>query len=550
VPPGASTYEPLVVPRFGGGLNLADHPAYIRDDQWTVCEGWLPIDGLAESLPGFTQIGSPIAPNAASQIIGMLPSSFNDRHVLVGVANADGAGAGKLYRVDTTTDIATEITSSGGTPRAESTDVFSDAFLNGYQVLALGGAIGMGANTSSLIRYRGVGTFDLIVPASGERLGAVHIASLGGHVIGNILRVAGEGPETERRRIAWSDANNESIWAPALSNSADDVVLDDASSYIVGVGLLDANRLGVFTRDGVHAFTPTTGIPSFTRGRSIAHVGPGFLAAPDTSAQAAFALIGLTPFGPCFVAADNAYLLTPSLQGIAGPVLDHLLGDEFAGATSFQPQSLLRPIVWHKRLRCIVVPKVSTIDDVLMFFNPVGGGWGRVELTGLGVPTKLLRIGVVYDRFGTTASGGAWNLWVASSQRLYRMNLTTPNDVATVETKDFSTGGQLMYLDRIMVDWEPLVNKTSDELQVSVASRNDLARSTRGGNVDRSIVPFTTEYSTSQTLVAGASEVKVRRTGRYHRVRFRTPSNSRARIRGFKLFWEPAGDRAPADPVT
>ncbi len=524
-----SSFPVLVVPAVGGGLNLALHPAHIRDDMWTGCNGFVPLDGAAEQLPTFTALGSPLA-GTGDDPLGIVTDAFNDQEMLVGF---EDSGELLLIRVHSTTGTPTTITRSGGTadPVANNADVLTTGFLNGYQVLAAGIPGGAGS-TSSLIRYLGGATYDTIDPPAGEKLQAGAIVSFGAHLIAAPAMRFGTSVTAEWRRVAWSAANNESLWLPALSNDADDLQLDDVESPVVGVVRLGADAVGLLTRDTIYGLIPTGRIPSFTRATLIPGVGCTLVRATTGIDARRSGIYGALPFGAVVVASDRIYLLSGGqARPIGQPILDYFFAHGKLNPIALP--SLLRPICYHGAWRQLILPRFDEVDGECLLGEIGSDAWGRVVLGDvLGVGARPARQAVI-----RTSNGLRW-IFLDDDRQLWTEDYTTGFPNAFIETKDFSLEGEQAYYDDLLLEWEPLVSPTTT-VEISVAARDDLP--VGFGTLGRDIAP---SFTVLGTLTNGASRLGLTAVprGRFQRFRFRT-TVGRVRIRGFKLARKAAGRR-------
>ncbi len=532
----------LVVQSFGGGLNFAQHPAFIRDDEWSWSQNFIAKDGAAEVARQFTSVNSDIDASLGTvSVIGAIQYPFDRSIVLVGL---ESGGDFFLYKMDAGTPAgATELT-TGARAKASTTATMRGGVLNG--VLVLCGGRTSGATDSSVIKVSGTvpTTYTTIVPASGA-LAANYLQSFSGHIIlGGVNREGGLA-YIEGRRVAWSDAQDPDLWVPALSNSADDVVLDDLESYITGLEQIGNNTMGVFTRSRISALIPTTRIPAYTRQPAVAGIGAVSLQDRSVAVTAELAL-GQTPHGVAFASDSRLYLLQPGagLRDIGAKIADYW----FKNVTNDSGSVLAatRPVCWHPGWRQIIFPVPDQRE--LMMYDPLSKAWSRLTLNDLilgGITSDIDRMAVIGGAAG--ARGDLWLMqgFVASAGEVYQEQLPTvalTDDKAFVDTKDFHVGHTIIYVDSILVDWEPLTNAGTDAIEIFAHSRDNFARVTTGilGSEGREM--STLAFTSVGTLTAGKSVLKVRRHGRYHRFRFQNASG-RLRIRGLTLMLGPGGDR-------
>src|SRR5262245_37467596 len=286
-----------------------------------------------------------------------------------------------LYRSDGTPANTTEITWDGvGTRptryKTHQTAAMS-AFLDGWLCITVGsGDVGY-----SILRWNGSTTYATLIPkdtagADMPTFRCAYLVSFGGYLIG----AAWGTSQADMRRIKISDANSTTVWAPAISNSADDAVLDDSVSGIVGLGLLNGNALGIFTRAALYGLAPSGNIPPFTR----AYVGM-YPAADGGSLQGGSTafysqttpLIGETPYGTSHVGYSNVYM---SLENPIGTKIWRFLSYQIDPPTNL-PQTVPR-LIWHHRLRALIVPTIAhpSPNDGFFFYNPLTEAWGWQHL--------------------------------------------------------------------------------------------------------------------------------------------------------------------------
>src|SRR5262249_46492460 len=137
------------------------------------------------------------------------------------------------------------------------------AFLNGRLCVT----VGSGPAGFSMFQWDGGSTFTTITGGM-TTLRFAHLMSFAGHLIGAGI----DWTEAGTRTIRISDAQDQTTWVPAISNSADSSVLDVSVSGITGMAFLDGNTLGIFTRAGCYGISPTGNIPPFTRSYLGMHV--------------------------------------------------------------------------------------------------------------------------------------------------------------------------------------------------------------------------------------------------------------------------------------
>src|SRR5262249_15042286 len=247
-----------------------------------------------------------------------------------------------FYKSDGTPANTTEITWDGVGSRptrytAHQTAPMS-AFLDGWLCITVGsGDVGF-----SIFRWNGTGSEPTLV--QGTTFRCAYLVSFGGFLIGAAWGTA----QADMRRVKISDSNSTTVWTPAISNAADDLVLDDSVSGIVGLGQLNANALGIYTRAALYALAPSGNIPPFTR--SYAGMYP---AADGGSKQGASTsvyaqpppLMGETPYGPAPLGYSNIYI---NLENPIGTKIWRFLAYQIDPPTNL-PQTVPR-LIWHHRI--------------------------------------------------------------------------------------------------------------------------------------------------------------------------------------------------------
>ena len=514
-PPG---WDVVVVPTFGGGLNFAGHPGSIRDDEWTGCNGWFAKDGYAEIRTAYEEVKAtgwlPISGAETARVIGIAQNPFSSVDAaLIGTAYLSGSALPwrlwKLRDDGTLTEITFGTDTQGGatTPTGNRAGYMPAAFLDGY--LCLSG--GHPSDGYSMIRWNDGATFQTIKPVGFSRFVAQHLASFGGHLI---AADGSNGTTSDRGRAVFvSDADSTDVWAPAVGNSADDFALDDAIASLTAVGPLTNNGFALYTRGVTYVLQPTGGIPPFTRQTLQAR---GVLERQN---------VGLTPYGPFIRSSDDFYIgATPVGRKIWRyyrklKEMDALAVPEFK---------------YHERDGAVLVmARSETATADLLLFDPVNGAWSRTLLPSVG--SGWIRHGFLYDNNSGNASYDLGRHWIAAIDgTIYAeaFTATTPHSGAFVNTKFFHYEDPTRdnYYGRIKVDWEPLTNATTDAIEILAEVRNDLSQAVLG-SVGGDI-PGT--FTSLGTLTGGASELAMRKRGKYIRFRFQH-SSGRARIRGFAL---------------
>src|SRR5262249_4738688 len=114
---------------------------------------------------------------------------------------------------------------------------------------------------------------------------------------------------------------------------------------------------------------------------------------------------------------------------------------------------------------------------------------------------------------------------------------------AFVDTKDFSFDNPQSndFYDRIQLDWEPLVNSSTDSVQVCAYVREELIPSGFVGSPTLE-TDLSSNFVSLGTLTGSNRQLKINQRGRYARFRFQAMSG-RVRIRGFSIRRQRGSDR-------
>jgi hypothetical protein len=538
--------EWVTVPSFGGGLNFNSPPSSIADNEWSWCNGFFPDEQGAIPLPLYTQLipASFFETKTPSQTaFGVLMNPFSPAAPILILTYEMGAtdpAPIHIYRSTGDPAATIEVTWDGVGTRPTRYQAHQTApqmaFLDGWLVVTVGsGDVGF-----SMLRWNGGATFATLAPAGYATFRCAHLESFGGFLIGAAW---GTG-QADMRRIRISDSNSTTVWAPAISNAADDAVLDDSVSGIVGLGLLNGNSLGVFTRAGLYALAPTGNIPPFTR----VYVGmhPAADGGSKQGATTAFyaqsaPLTGPTPYGFSMVGYSNIYV-----------GLDQTIGTKIWRYLSYQidPPENLPPTVprllWHHRLRTLIVATIAhpSPNDGFFYYNPLAEAWGWQHMPNLPLGRDHALIFL-----GTGHGVPTWtHIVVDISGSIHgEYPPLTARPGIYVDSKDFALPAD-RYIDAIKVDWEPLFPQTV--LKVKCLAREGL----NDGLGDRAIYGtpgyeqnltalFDTVPDCQQCLLPpGTSENALRARGKYTRFRFELEGGL-ARIRGFAFRQAMASDR-------
>ena len=535
----------VTVPTFGGGLNFNALPSAIGDNEWSWCNGFLPDEQGAIPLPVYQQLIPATffsGKTPAQTVFGVLMNPFSPVTPLL-ILTYDTTAADPapvyFYKSDGTPANTTEITWDGVGSRptrytAHQTAPMS-AFLDGWLCITVGsGDVGF-----SIFRWNGTGSYSTLV--QGTTFRCAYLVSFGGFLIGAAWGTA----QADMRRVKISDSNSTTVWTPAISNAADDLVLDDSVSGIVGLGQLNANALGIYTRAALYALAPSGNIPPFTR--SYAGMYPAADGGSKQGASTSFyaqttPLIGETPYGTAHLGYSNIYI---NLENPIGTKIWRFLAYQIDPPTNL-PQTVPR-LIWHHRIRALVVPTIAhpSPNDGFFYYNPLTEGWGwqHLENTTIGRDHTLVHI-------GTGVGAPAWTHIVVdvNGNILGELLPSNPRPGIYVDTKDFALPAD-RYIDAIKLDWEPLFPSTI--LQVTCLAREGINDGLTGQNA----VYGTAGYEQNLTnlfasapdcqrckLSPGGSENAIRARGKYVRFRFEVLQGL-ARIRGFAFRQAIASDR-------
>jgi hypothetical protein len=530
-------FETVPVPSFGGGLNLTGHPAVIDPSEWTWCDGFLAKYGCAETLPTYVQVRDN-AYLAGGVAHGLLQNPFRLDQAALVVAPGSPPKLFKVSETGATTEVPWD--GVGASPMSGPASLCMAGFLNGFLVISAG----ISSTNSSLFKWNGGATFAAINPSAPVR--GLFLASFGGHLVTAYTATSQAGARTVR----WSDANAESVWDPAVSNSADDVLLDDVESGIVGMAPLGGDALGIFTGTAVYVLTPTGGIPSFTR-QIFSLQGHTDIGVSDLGVlnpvQAQY--IGVTPYGLVYCGHDDFYLVGSG--GVGSRIFRYYL--KRPGGTEDPPPA---PFVWHRERGVLIVPKTKVVQGLdtleFLYFDPTTHAWSRGRaVKNDGSPLWIRAHALITSRLvgNNVPNRRHWLISadISDPGAIYREDPSTAIAGAFVDTKDFAFEDPLDddYLDRIKLDWEPLTNAATDAIEVLAYTRNDLTQIIGSPGFEQD---FTSLFVSQGTLTGAQSELPLRLRGRYTRLRFKQVSG-RVRIRGFSLRRERAGDRRASTPA-
>jgi len=547
-------FEWTQVATFGGGLNFNAQPQAIAENEWSWCNGFFPDEQSAVPLPFYQKLidTSVFAGKAPAQtVFGILPNPFSTASPLL-ILTYETAGGDPapvhLYRSDGSPSGSVEIAWDGATARPSRYTIHrtapQGAFLDGWLVITCGsGDVGY-----SMLRWNGnlTATFSTLIPkdAAGANLPTfrcAHLESFGGFLIGACWGTS----QADMRRIRISDSNSTTVWTPAISNAADDLVLDDSMSGITGLGLLNTNALGVFTRVGLYALAPTGNIPPFTRSYlgMFPAADSGVVAANQSFYAQSQPLVGQTPAGIAHVGYSNLYL---GLQDAVGTKVWRYIA--YQGDDPQQLPSSTPRIIWHHRLRTLIVSTVAhrPPQDGFFYYNPLAQGWGWQNSTYLGLGRDQ---GLIFLGTGNTGQVTWTHLTVDKDGSIWgEFPPLTPRPGIFVDSKDFALPAD-RYVDAIKVDWEPLF--PNSRLRVSVIARSGLQEGipgqrsiygTPGFEQDLTAVFDAVPPQQTIELSPGGTESSMRARGKYTRFRFQVTAGL-ARIRGFAFRTALASDR-------
>lgn len=521
-------FEPHVVPTFGGGLRFDLHPAAIPDDCWSWADGWLPRHGTAEVLAAYATIIDNLTLATNRSILDLCSHPTDPEKLILVVGSSEvpppNSDAPHFYEITASgTNNYGSITWDGsGTAVTSALNTLDGV---GASVTQLGGKIIITWGTPAGGTYtlgQWDGTAVTYTPINPTAACMAHIL-----LTFNSRLIAIRRSQTLVRDVAWSDANSVTVWDPAVSNSADNVTLDDLGYKIVAAGRRRDGMLALLSPASQVLLIPTGSIPAFSARTMIS---AGCRTSPRNACTE-------TPYGLCWVGHDNIYLED---MPIGDAVFRYYL--ERAAITNIEMPGLC----WHPGMSRIVVPLQSTtaLGRGLLLYDPVGQTWAHrvVERPGTDF-TAYYRHAVTYG-----AAGPKHCMVTTDTNRLVRLSgdavTGTADGGAFVDTKDFAFSSPLHqdYTDRIKVDWEPLTNATTDSLTVYTAVHDDLSRQSAGILGAEGMQTAGLTFTSLGTLTAGVSELPVRLRGKFVRFRFEQTSG-RVRIRGFTIRRQRASDR-------
>jgi hypothetical protein len=554
-----------VVATFGGGLNYRVNPAAIEDSQWGRALNFVPDEESAATAPTYDLLlPSSYTFSPPQTIFGILNQPYDEEMPLLFLTYEFGVGGANLpvhlYKCQGTPSfvtpteipwdgVGTRVTYAGGYVAVQS------AFLNGWFVFTVGAGGPPGSSTGfSMGQWNGGATWATLTGQKAT-FRCAHLASFAGHLIAACV---GDS-QGDVRTVRISAADSTTVWTPDISNDADFGALDDALSGINALALLQANALGVFTRAGTYALSPTGQIPPFTRNYIGAHgcIDTGNVVNLATSPWA-----DETPLGACYASFDNIYL-GPG-QPIGSAI--HKAWREDVPDDSWR--SLVARTLWHPRWNSIFIPQIvyrstgSADPRKQQFFvyNADHQAWGTVQVPGPDSPGAegeardhaMIMLGTTAHTDIATLNFKHMVLHADNSIWVERENTPlTDTRFNYVESKDFALP-EGRYVVAVKVDWEAVTLGT--QLTVQCAARDQLdwqaqypalgpaTAASPGWYVDLSPVFDALGPDQQCTLAQGESEGPLNVRGKWVRFRF-SHTGGAVRIRGFAFAAVSAGDR-------
>lgn len=526
-------FRPTTVSSFGGGLHFTDHPAAMQDHQWSWCENMVARDGCAEMWPSYGLLATLAVPFP----LGAVQNPFTQDGALVATW-----AAGDNVRLWTVTGggVITEITPTALALKGRQNAVLTAAFLNGYLVVSVGMPNGGG---HSLARWTGGATYERIDAAVLGGPTTVEwdwICNFSGRIVGGSGEVDGVAAinESNRRTVGWCDADNEAIWSPAVSNSADQVFVDDVMGRIAGVAPLGDQACVILHGEGADVLTPTGGIPAFTRQALVRGVQALLLTPPGGNTPFYNSYFGTLPTGVLFIADDGVYVITSSGLKPIGTLVNRYVMKEIVPTidtttvTGLQRQG----VVWHPCVKTVLFPRpglgLAGASNEYMVWHLGSGAWSRIKpLSGttIGIATRHAFI-------RSYGPGGTAPLkrrhWILdNSGKIFEEGSVAANG-AYVVTKPFTSGAEPVDVQyrTLKVAWETLENPATAAIDVLVATQKDLNIPTILGS--EGLEQQAQTFVPLGTLTAGNSELPMRIRGKYTWLKFKQNTGG-ARIRGF-----------------
>jgi len=507
-------FENYVVPALGGGLNLADHPAFIRDDQWAWALGFKPEGNTAEMAVAYTQInnGSYLSTYGVCQL---LPDLVNrDGKLLVLMLNGSNDAAYSTVTATGTASALSLITNAVASEYREFEGLYGwtagTAIVNGIQLVVMGQP---SAGTSSVARWNGSA---MSAVTTRNPLKPYFATAVGG--MGLVANLTGTGGS---QLVLTSDVGDLTDWTPDVSATVEEVYLSSTGT-ITGAVPSEAGVV-ITTRSDAWLIASTGGIPAVTAQR----------------------VDGVGSFGgACWTPAGVIGQSFGGIRMIGGGTVVPQVAQYARALNAHRP--LWHP--YHAAVGFLLTSDLANTDpDTILYVDPVRNVAWRVQtdngtqsftIAGQCIQT-LEEYNSTFPRHAVVTSTG--NILVEDH------NAGTPSapSSAYLETKDFAFDSPSAqdYVDRIHVDWEPLGNATTDAITVKAAVRNDFARQSGSGVLGTTGMQTSgLTFTTLGTLTAGTSELPVRLRGKFIRFRFEK-SSGRVRIRGFTIRRQRASDR-------
>src|SRR5262249_4231700 len=133
------------------------------------------------------------------------------------------------------------------------------------------------------------------------------------------------------------------------------------------------------------------------------------------------------------------------------------------------PQTVPR-LIWHHRLRALIVPTIAhpSPNDGFFYYNPLTEGWGWQHLANVTIGRDHALVHV-----GTGVGTPTWTHFVVDTNGNILGEQPPPSarPGIYVDTKDFALPAD-RYIDAIKLDWEPLFPSTV--LRVSCLAREGI----------------------------------------------------------------------------
>lgn len=344
------------------------------------------------------------------------------------------------------------------------------------------------------------------------------------------------------RTVAWSDANDPLTWQPALSNSADDLILDDSKSPITGIAELSGNRVAIYTDDRTYTLTPTSRIPAFLKSTLAPRVGVAATGRRTATVAYEGSVLVPSPEGLVLGTKDSIAVSVAGEQRVIDTPVHDYIYQKFTAANA-PPVDYA---IWMQEHRQVLIP---TQTDEIMTLETNTGAWGRLAPLDLGDGVDgPSTFECLVDVQGET--GKVSELWLLKGASIWRekdnlRELPATGD-AYVDTKDFHVGHDMIEIQSIFVDWEGYGIYEQNWLEILHAGRNSFYPSPIG-HYDRTFDQDTGDtdldwQSVGFLVLSNQSQEDLQKTYRYHRFRFKH-SKGVFRIRGFKIRYRRASER-------